>query len=120
MKRAVIGGEKRRLGLWMYAIVITGGRQHKAEPGKIIDVEKLLHEEGQVVDLDQVLLVVPDEGSAHIGQPLVSGALVKVTVLGNYRAKKIHGWKYKPGRRYRRQWGHRQTYTRLRIESISV
>lgn len=103
----------------MYAVVITGGRQHKAVPGTIIDVEKLEAEEGQVLDLDQVLLVVPDEGTARIGQPTVEGAIVKATVLGNYRAKKIHGWKYKPGMRYRRQWGHRQTYTRLRIESIN-
>ncbi len=104
----------------MYAIVIAGGRQHKAVPGTIIDVEKLGIEAGQVIEIDQVLLVVPDEGAPSIGQPLVSGAIVKVTVIGDYRAKKIHGWKYKPGMRYRRQWGHRQTYTRLRIESVSV
>ncbi len=103
----------------MYAVVITGGRQHKAVPGTIIDVEKLEAEEGQELDLDQVLLVVSDDGTPRIGQPNVDGATVKVTVLGNYRAKKIHGWKYKPGMRYRRQWGHRQTYTRLRIESIN-
>ncbi len=103
----------------MYAIVISGGRQYKAEPGKIIDVEKLEVEPGQALDLDQVLLVSPDEGSPRIGQPTVSGAVVHVTVINNYRAKKIHGWKYKPGMRYRRQWGHRQTYTRLRIETIS-
>ncbi len=102
----------------MYAIVIAGGRQHKAEPGKIIDVEKMPHEAGEVIDLDQVLLVSPDGAAAQVGQPLVAGATVKVTVIGDYRAKKIHGWKYKPGMRYRRQWGHRQTYTRLRIELI--
>ncbi len=102
----------------MYAVVISGGRQHKAVPGTIIDVEKLEVEAGQTLDLNPVLLVVPDEGEPQIGRPNVEGASVRVTVIGNYRAKKIHGWKYKPGRRYRRQWGHRQTYTRLRIESI--
>lgn len=103
----------------MYAVVVAAGRQHKAVPGQIIDVEKLDAEAGQVLDLTEVLLVVDDAGNASIGQPTVSGAVVKVTVLGNYRAKKIHGWKYRPGLRYRRQWGHRQTYTRLRIEAIS-
>ncbi len=104
----------------MYAVVVSGGRQHKAVPGQIIDVEKLESEEGQQITLEPVLLVVPDEGDPRIGQPAVTGAVVTATVLGNYRAKKIHGWKYKPGLRYRRQWGHRQTYTRLRIESITV
>jgi large subunit ribosomal protein L21 len=104
----------------MYAVVlIQGGRQHKAIPGEIIDVEKLDAEAGSVIELNEVLLVVPDEGEPAIGRPMVEGAIVTATVLGNYRAKKIHGWKYHPGQRYRRQWGHRQTYTRLRIESIS-
>lgn len=104
----------------MYAVVlIQGGRQHKAVPGEIIDVEKMEVEEGSVIQLDAVLLVVPDEGEPLIGRPMVDGAVVTATVLGNYRAKKIYGWKYHPGLRYRRQWGHRQTYTRLRIETIS-
>jgi len=103
----------------MYAIVITGGRQHKAEPGKIIDVEKLPYDENQAIELDQVLLAVGEDGTARIGQPMVSGVVVKATVLGNYRAKKIHGFKYKPKIHYRRQWGHRQTYTRLRIDEIA-
>ena len=104
----------------MYAVVISGGRQHKAVPGQIIDVEKLESEAGQQISLEPVLLVVPDSGEPQIGQPEVKGAVVTATVLGDYRAKKIHGWKYKPGLRYRRQWGHRQTYTRLRIESITL
>jgi large subunit ribosomal protein L21 len=102
----------------MYAIVRTGGRQYRAEPGSVIDVEKLPVEAGATISLDEVLLVVPDEGGPLIGYPLVKGALVKATVLENYRAEKILIWKYRPGLRYRRRRGHRQTYTRLRIESI--
>ncbi len=102
----------------MYAIVRTGGRQYRAEPGSVIDVEKLPVEAGATVDLNEVLLVVPDEGQPLIGQPLVKGATVKATVLENYRAEKILIWKYRPGLRYRRRRGHRQTYTRLRIESV--
>jgi large subunit ribosomal protein L21 len=101
----------------MYAIVRTGGRQYRAEPGKIIDVEKLPVEAGAAIELE-VLLVAPDNGKPTIGNPLVSGTVVKATVLDHYRAKKILVWKYRPGLRYRRRKGHRQTYTRLQIDSI--
>jgi len=104
----------------MYAVVRTGGRQFRAEPGKIIDVEKLNAEAGARLTLNEVLLVVPDEGAPLIGRPLVNGAAVQATVLGHYRAKKIIIWKYRPGLRYRRRRGHRQTYTRLKIEDVTV
>jgi large subunit ribosomal protein L21 len=102
----------------MYAIVRTGGRQYRAEPGKVIDVEKLPVEAGATVNLE-VLLVAPDDGDAVVGRPLVDGATVTATVVDHYRAKKILVWKYRPGLRYRRRKGHRQTYTRLRIDDIS-
>jgi large subunit ribosomal protein L21 len=102
----------------MYAIVRTGGRQYRAEPGKVIDVEKLPNEAGTSINLTDVLLVVPDSGTPSIGTPLVTGASVTVTVVEHYRAEKILIWKYHPGLRYRRRRGHRQTYTRLRIDAI--
>ncbi len=101
----------------MYAIVRTGGRQYRAEPGKLIDVEKLPVEAGDIIDLE-ALLIAPDEGDALIGRPIVDGVVVKATVVEHYRAKKILVWKYRPGLRYRRRRGHRQTYTRLHIDSI--
>ncbi|MBO9309937.1 MAG: 50S ribosomal protein L21 [Chloroflexi bacterium] len=104
----------------MYAVVRAGGRQFRAEPGKVIDVEKLNAEAGERLTLNEVLLVVPDEGAPLIGRPLVQGAAVQATVLGHYRAKKIIVWKYRPGLRYRRRRGHRQTYTRLKIEEVTV
>ena len=103
----------------MYAIVRTGGRQFRAEPGKVIEVEKRPEEAGASVSLNEVLLVVPDSGAPVIGHPLVSGAAVQATILEHYRAEKILVWKYRPGLRYRRRKGHRQTYTRLRIDSIA-
>ncbi|NLX10290.1 MAG: 50S ribosomal protein L21 [Chloroflexi bacterium] len=103
----------------MYAIVRTGGRQYRAEPGMSIDVERLPQEEGEAIDLTDVLLVVPDSGDPVIGQPLVEGAVVKATVVKQGRGRKIFVWKYKPKQRYRRRRGHRQYYTRLRIDSIS-
>jgi len=75
----------------MYAIVRTGGRQYRAEPGKVIDVEKLPVEAGDTIDLE-TLLVAPDEGDPLIGHPLVEGVVVHATVVEHYRAKKILIW----------------------------
>jgi large subunit ribosomal protein L21 len=103
----------------MYAIVRTGGRQYRAEPGQTIDVERLPYEEGEAVDLTDVLLVVPDSGDPMIGQPTVEGAAVRVTVVKQGRGRKIFVWKYKPKKRFRKRRGHRQYFTRLRIDSIT-
>ncbi len=104
----------------MYAIVRTGGRQYRAEVGATIDVERLPLEEGDNLTIEDVLLLVPDEGDPRIGQPTVTGAAVKATCVKQYRAKKIIIWKYHPKKRYRLKKGHRQYYTRLRIEDISI
>ena len=103
----------------MYAIVECGGRQYRAEEGHTFSVEKLPNEVGEQIELDNVLLLSND-GSVTIGQPSISGATVLATVTEQYRGKKIFVWKYKPKKRYRRRRGHRQYYTRLRIDSIVV
>jgi large subunit ribosomal protein L21 len=103
----------------MYAIVRTGGRQYRAEPGQNVDVERLPHQEGEAIELTDVLLVAPDDGTPMIGQPTVTGAVVKATVVQQGRERKIFVWKYKPKERYRRRRGHRQYFTRLRIDSIT-
>lgn len=102
----------------MYVIVRNGGRQYKAVVGETIDVEKLPIEEGESLVLDEVLLVAQPEGEPLIGKPLVTGATVKATVVKQYRGKKILVWKYKPKKRYRKRQGHRQYYTRLRIDAV--
>ena len=104
----------------MYAIVRTGGRQYRAEPGSVIDVERLPIEEGETIEFEDILLFVPDSGDPQIGQPVVKGAKVTATCVSQYRDRKIIVWKYLPKKRYRRRRGHRQYYTRLRIEEISV
>lgn len=104
----------------MYAIVRTGGRQYRAEPGLTIDVERLPQQEGESIELTDVLLVATDNGEAVIGQPVVDGAVVKATVVKQGRGRKVFVWKYKPKERYRRRRGHRQYFTRLRIDDITV
>lgn len=100
----------------MYAIVRVGGRQYPAEVGKTIVVEKLPNDVGDEIELSEVLFIGGDEPS--VGAPLVDGALVKATVVEQFKGKKIIVFKYKPKARYRRKQGHRQHYTRLRIEDI--
>ena len=103
----------------MYAIVRTGGRQYRAEPGQNIDVERLPDEEGAAIELTDVLLVAPDNGAPIIGKPVVQGAVIKATVVKQGRGPKVFVWKFKPKIHYRRRRGHRQYFTRLRIDSIT-
>src|SRR5689334_8030997 len=82
---AMVKREDWRLTNPMYAIVRTGGKQYRAEPGKIIDVEKLPVEAGSTIDLAEVLLVAPDAGDPMIGRPLIEGTVVRATVVEHYR-----------------------------------
>ncbi len=103
----------------MYAVIKTGGKQYRVSPGDSIDVEKLPYEVGEQIELDQVLLVANGSG-AKIGQPLVEGAKVKATVTRQAKGRKVIIYKYRPSKRYRRKRGHRQHYTRLKIDEILV
>lgn len=101
----------------MYAIVESGGRQYRAEEGHSFSVEKLPFEVGEQIELENVLLLANGD-DVKVGQPNVTGASVKATIVEQYRGEKIFVWKYKPKKRYRRRQGHRQSYTRLRIDEI--
>jgi large subunit ribosomal protein L21 len=103
----------------VYAIVESGGRQYRAEEGHVFSVEKLPYEVGEQIELNNVLLLA-NENDVKVGQPAVEGVSVKATVVDQYRGKKIFVWKYKPKKRYRNRKGHRQSYTRLRIDEIVV
>ena len=103
----------------MYAIVRSGGKQYRAEVGATIDVDRLPQAVGDSVELADVLLVAGDADTV-IGQPLVEGARVRGTVIEQFRGKKIIVYKYRQRTNYRRKQGHRQYYTRLRIDDISV
>lgn len=100
-----------------FAIVQSGGKQHRVEPGQVIEVEKLAVEEGQTVELNEVLLVSDESGVRH-GRPLVDGARVVGRVVKQTRGPKIIVFKYKPKVRYRKKTGHRQAITRIAIENI--
>jgi large subunit ribosomal protein L21 len=101
----------------MYAVIKTGGKQYRVSPGESIDVEKLPYDVGEQIELDEVLLVSSDS-DPKIGQPLVEGAKVKATVTRQAKGRKVIVFKFRPSKRYRRKKGHRQNYTRLRIDDI--
>ena len=101
------------------AVIETGGKQYKVSENSIIRIEKIDGSEGDEVVFDKVLLVVKD-GEKIIGRPYVEGAKVKATLLKNYRDRKVKVVRYKPRKNYRRKKGHRQWYTMVRIEEISL
>jgi large subunit ribosomal protein L21 len=101
----------------MFVVVVTGGKQYKATPGEFIEVEKLPGEKGEQITLDRVLLVVDGE-QVTVGQPLVPGATVVTTVALQARRRKVLHFHYVPKKRQRKKTGHRQPFTRLRIESV--
>jgi large subunit ribosomal protein L21 len=103
----------------VYAIIKTGGKQYKVSEGDSIFIEKLNAAEGESVTFEEVLSVV-DGDTVKIGAPLVEGAKVTAKVEKNGKDKKIRIFKYKAKSNYRRRMGHRQPFTKVVIEKISV
>jgi large subunit ribosomal protein L21 len=102
----------------MYAIIETGGKQYKVAEGDIITVEKLAVEAGSEYTFENVLAVC-DGDKVNVGAPVVSGASVKASVIGDGKAKKVIIYKYKPKKGFHKKNGHRQPFTKLKIEKIN-
>ena len=102
----------------MYAVIATGGKQYKVSEGDILRVEKLDADENGKIVFDQVLVVGGDE--VKVGTPVVEGATVEATSLGNEKGKKIIVYKYKPKTGYHKKNGHRQSYTKVKIDKINA
>lgn len=103
----------------MYAVIETGGKQYKVQEGDVVFIEKLDVENGAAVTFDKVL-AVSDEGNVTFGKPLVENASVSAKVLGQGKDKKVIVFKYKAKKNYRNKTGHRQPYTKVQIDKISV
>jgi len=103
----------------VYAIVETGGRQHRAEPGRTIKTQKIDAAVGAEVVLDRVL-AIHDGEKLQVGTPYIEGARVVGRVIQQGRDPKIRVFKYKPKKHYRRTRGHRQYFTVIEITKIEV
>ncbi len=102
-----------------YAIFKTGGKQYRVKAGDVLDVEKLSLEAGSIAEFNDVL-AVSEDGEVNFGAPTVPGARVLAEVQSHYQDRKVVVFKYKAKTRYRRKRGHRQSYTRLRIQGIQT
>lgn len=100
----------------MYAIIRTGGKQYKVEAGDEILVEKLDLEDGGEVSFEVLMLC--DGENVTVGKPVVEGILAKGEVVGQTKGKKLIVFKYKPKKNSRKKQGHRQPYTRVKINAI--
>ncbi|HEX2163735.1 MAG TPA: 50S ribosomal protein L21 [Thermoanaerobaculia bacterium] len=102
----------------MYAVIETGGKQYRVAPGDVIDVERgpEVGDDGSV-RFERVLMLAGD-GGVEVGRPVVEGALVRASVVGEVRGPKIKVFKMKRRKGYRRTAGHRQDLLRLRVEGI--
>lgn len=102
-----------------YAIIETGGKQLRVEPGRFYDIELLPVEPDCDYTIEKVLLVQHDD-DIHVGQPYVEGATVSGTILEHRRGRKVLVYKMKPKKKTRKKRGHRQELTRLMIDSINL
>ena len=102
-----------------YAIFETGGKQHRAEVGQVLFVEKLKAEDGDELTFDKVL-AVSDEAGTVFGNPYVEGAAVKATLVKQGKAKKITVFTYKAKKNSKRKQGHRQPYSKIEITAITA
>ena len=103
----------------MNAIIVTGGKQYKVSEGDVVFIEKLDQNAGDTVKFDQVLAIIDGE-NATFGTPVVEGASVEATVEKNGKGKKIRIFKYNAKKGYHKRQGHRQPYTKVTINKISV
>ena len=102
----------------MYAVIESGGKQHRVEPGEVLRLEKLDFTEGETVNFDKVMMI-GEGGNIQIGTPFVDGGAVTAEVVSHGRGDKITIIKMRRRKHYRRQAGHRQYFTEVKIKEIS-
>ncbi|SDK79710.1 50S ribosomal protein L21 [Microbulbifer yueqingensis] len=103
----------------MYAVIESGGKQHRVEEGEVLRLEKLEVATGESIDFDKVLMVV-DGDSINIGAPLVDGAKVTAEVVNHGRGEKVKIIKFRRRKHSMKRQGHRQWYTEVKITGIKA
>ena len=102
----------------MYAVMKTGGKQYKVSEGIILKVEKLEAEVGDKITFDEILFLTDSEGNVKVENPVVSDAKIIAEVIQQGREKKVIVYKYNRRKNYHKKQGHRQPFTKLKIETI--
>jgi len=102
----------------MYAVVKTGGKQYKVTQDQYLKVEKLEGNEGDTIELDQVLMIA-DGDKLKIGSPMVDGGKVTATILSHGRRKKVEIMKFHRRKHHQKRTGHRQYYTEIKVTGIN-
>ncbi|MDP2840098.1 MAG: 50S ribosomal protein L21 [Syntrophales bacterium] len=103
----------------MYAVIKTGGKQHRVIEGDVIAIEKINGDRGEAVVFDQVLMV-EKEGDIRVGRPVVEGAKVVGEILAQIKGDKLTVYKTKKRKGYHKKTGHRQQLTSMKIREISI
>ena len=101
----------------MYAVIETGGKQYRVQPGETVVVETLPGESGDAVTFNRVLLISDDE-SVAVGRPIIDGARVTGQIVEQTLGEKLTVYKFKRRKNYRKRNGHRQQYTAVKIENV--
>lgn len=101
----------------MYAVIRTGGKQYRVSSGEKLRIELLTADVGEAVQFEQVLAIGEGEG-VKVGAPFVAGATVKATVVSHGRGDKVHIFKMRRRKHYKKSQGHRQSFTEVRIDDI--
>ncbi len=102
----------------MYAVIRSGGKQYRVIEGQTLKLEKLPAETGAAVEFDHVLMIV-DGDTIRVGKPNLADVKVSATVISHGRHKKIHIVKFRRRKHHRKQMGHRQYYTEVKITGIA-
>jgi len=103
----------------MYAVVKTGGKEYRISKGDIIRIEKLEGKVGDQITLKDILMV-SQEGQIQFGSPYLTNAVITGEIIQEIKGKKVLTYKMKRRKNYRRFKGHRQTYTYLKVNDISL
>lgn len=102
----------------MYAVIKAGGKQHKVKAGDVLEIELTHGAEGEAITFSP-LLVVDDEGKTHFGKDAAK-AVVKAKLVGEQKGEKVKVFKYRPKTGYAKRQGHRQQYTLIEIQDVSM
>jgi large subunit ribosomal protein L21 len=103
----------------MYAVIISGGKQHRVKEGETLKLEKIEVETGASVEFDQILLVSNGD-DVKVGMPVVAGAKVTAEVVAHGRHKKVKIVKFRRRKHHMKQMGHRQWFTEVKITGINA